>query len=239
MTAVGIAGLVPILVMYLYLDFEDQTGNEAEGQQPASTVAGGMKLLLRVPMMLLFLFFVLFSMSLIGLQSFTPTALVKLRDVPLAIANIALAGFLIGAPLGIIAGGIIADKIRRHSAMATGGIIISAATVLGFALLDPPVDWLVMILFLAGFWFGIALPSRDLVVRSITPPGASGKVFGFVYSGLDVGAAISPVLFGWLVDIGHPLWIFLFAPAFMVMSAGVIVVCERLGLPTGRGSAPG
>ena len=123
--------------------------------------------------------------------------------------------------------------------MATGSIIISAATILGFALLQPPVGGLVLTLFFAGFWFGLALPSRDLVVRSVAPPGATGKVFGFVYSGLDVGAAISPVLFGWFVDIGHPLWIFLFAPAFMVMSAGVILMSERQGRRAGRGSAPG
>lgn len=237
--AAGLAGVIPILIMYMYLETKEQADDEAKQQSSDFTFASGAKLLLQGPMLFMFVFFVLFSMSLIGLQSFTPTALVKLRDVPLAMANVALAGFLAGAPVGIIAGGIIADKIKRHSAMATGSIIISAATILGFALLQPPVGGLVLTLFFAGFWFGLALPSRDLVVRSVAPPGATGKVFGFVYSGLDVGAAISPVLFGWFVDIGHPLWIFLFAPAFMVMSAGVILMSERQGRRAGRGSAPG
>ncbi len=227
--AAGLIGIIPVLILAIYGDMRDAVDRGAEDTSQSATINEGVRLLLRPPMLLLLLFFILFSMALIGLQSFTPTALVALRGIPLAMANVALAGFLAGSPLGIIAGGIIADRIKHHSAMATGGIILSAATILGFALLEPPVAGLVLTMFFAGFWFGIALPSRDLVVRSITPPGASGKVFGFVYSGLDAGAAISPVLFGWFVDMGHPLWIFLFTPAFMVMSAGVIVASERLG----------
>ncbi len=227
---VGLAGAVPIAVLLIRMRMEPPSASGAAGVQRdgGSGLAAGVKLLMRAPMVLLFAFFTLMAMALIGLQSFTPTALITLRDMPLATANLALAGFLTGAPAGIIAGGIIADRIVRHDAMATGGLVLCAAMILGIGLLQPAVPGLVVTLFLAGFWFGLALPSRDLLVRSITPPGASGKVFGFVYSGLDTGSAISPVLFGWFVDIGHALWIFLFAPVFLVLSAAVIVGSERV-----------
>jgi MFS family permease len=57
-------------------------------------------------------------------------------------------------------------------------------------------------------------------------------VFGFVYSGLDTGAAISPVLFGWLVDIGHAMWIFAFVSLFMVSAASTILLSQRLARQT-------
>src|SRR3546814_19488015 len=60
----------------------------------------------------------------------------------------------------------------------------------------------------AGTLQGSLLPSRDLLVRSVAPPGEIGKVFGFVSSGLGIGGAITPVLYGWLMDNGDPRWIF-------------------------------
>lgn len=226
----GLAGAVPVAVLLMRMRMEPAFAAAAAGVQAdgASGLAAGVKILMQAPMVLLFAFFVLMAMALIGLQSFTPTALITLRDMPLATANLALAGFLTGAPAGIIAGGIIADRIVRHDAMATAGLVLCAAMILGIGLMQPAVPGLVVAFFMAGFWFGLALPSRDLLVRSITPPGASGKVFGFVYSGLDTGSAMSPVLFGWFVDTGHALWIFLFAPAFLALSAAVIVVAERV-----------
>ncbi len=228
--ATGLAGIVPVLLLQMRIE-AGPAGGTAEKPAPASAdegVATGMRLLLQPAMLMLFCFFILFAMSLIGLQSFTPTALIVLRDVSFSTANLALAGFLLGSPLGILAGGVIADRIRRHSAMACGGITLSALAVLAIGVLEPPVAVLAAIFFVSGFCFGSALPSRDMVVRSVTPPGSSGKVFGFVYSGLDIGAAVSPVLFGWFVDIGHPSWIFLFAPVFLIMSVAVIVLSERL-----------
>ncbi len=60
----------------------------------------------------------------------------------------------------------------------------------------------------AGFAAGLTNPSRDLIVRASTPPGATGKVYGFVYSGLDVGSMVTPVFFGWLLDRGQPPAVF-------------------------------
>jgi MFS family permease len=62
------------------------------------------------------------------------------------------------------------------------------------------------------------MPSRDMLVRSVTPPGAMGKVFGFVSSGFSIGGIVSPLLFGFLLDSGHPSTVFYVVAAFMVIS---------------------
>jgi MFS transporter, FSR family, fosmidomycin resistance protein len=71
---------------------------------------------------------------------------------------------------------------------------------------------------LVGFCLGCTQPSRDMLVRGATPPGASGKVYGFVYSGLDAGSALSPFLFGWLMDRGAPRTIFVLAAVAMLLT---------------------
>jgi hypothetical protein len=57
-----------------------------------------------------------------------------------------------------------------------------------------------------GFCTGVAGPSRDLLVRRAAltrfGQGAFGRVYGLVYSGVDVGFAIAPVAFGRLLDRG-------------------------------------
>ena len=55
-----------------------------------------------------------------------------------------------------------------------------------------------------GYSTGIAGPSRDLLVRRAATSrfgqAAYGRVYGFVYSGLDSGLALAPLLFGGLMD---------------------------------------
>jgi MFS transporter, FSR family, fosmidomycin resistance protein len=86
---------------------------------------------------------------------------------------------------------------------------------------------LVLALFaLIGMMQGSVRTSRDMMVRTVTPPGSTGRVFAFVMTGLNVGAAITPVLFGLLLDLGEPQLVFLLLSAFLVAAAGVIVLAQ-------------
>jgi MFS family permease len=76
----------------------------------------------------------------------------------------------------------------------------------------------------AGFASGMVAPSRDLIVRASTPPGAAGRVFGFVYSGLDVGAFATPVFYGWMLDHSLPQAVFYTVFGFTVLAALTIVL---------------
>jgi MFS family permease len=73
-------------------------------------------------------------------------------------------------------------------------------------------------------------PSRDMLVRAITPPAAAGRIFGFVYSGLDAGSAVAPLLFGWLIDHGLPSAIFT-ANAVLVLLAVASILSFRRAMP--------
>ena len=129
--------------------------------------------------------------------TFGVAGMVTLYHAPVALATSALTAFLVGGAAGILTGGYIAGRARRHDLVAAGGMLAAALAVLllasgslGQALIAPT-------LALAGFCSGLTNPSRDLLVRGATPPGASGKVYGFVYSGLDVGSMATPVIYGW------------------------------------------
>jgi dipeptide/tripeptide permease len=64
-------------------------------------------------------------------------------------------------------------------------------------------------------------------VRNATPPGASGKVFGFVYSGLDIGSFVAPPLFGVLMNSGLPAVIFWIAVGLYTFNAGMVMLIRN------------
>jgi len=86
----------------------------------------------------------------------------------------------------------------------------------------------------AGFAGGLTNPSRDLIVRASTPAGATGRVYGFVYSGLDVGSMVTPVIFGWLIDRGQPAAVFYTVVA--VLAVSILTVLQLPGRRLNAGS---
>ena len=115
----------------------------------------------------------------------------------------------------------------------------------------PILVWsVVLAVALSGFSSGMAIPSRDMIVRAATPPGSFGKVFGFVTTGLHVGGMISPLIFGQFLDHGHPRAVFLFIAScafaavltvVFVVSSGLTPAANSLAAeePIGWGAVPG
>ncbi len=92
-----------------------------------------------------------------------------------------------------------------------------------------PLSLISVVMALTGFSMGITAPSRDMLVRAATPRGSSGKVFGFVYSGLDLGALVAPPVYGWLLDRREPRTMFVvIAGVMLVMIATVVQVRRRV-----------
>ena len=182
---------------------------KADSQQPGATsVSGQLQVLARVVVVACFLLFCLSAMGQIGLQTFTASALFNLFQTPLTVGNGAVTAFLLATCLGILSGGVIADRTTHHQGLAMTCLAVPAVAgvIPGFVSLDTVGLWLVFVV--VGLGFGIQIPLRDMLVRAVAPRHSSGKVFGFVYSGLDVGGMITPVLFGWLVDHHHIPWMF-------------------------------
>ena len=110
-------------------------------------------------------------------------------------------------------------------------MFLGAVATLVIASAAPPLALLPVVMALAGFCLGATSPSRDMLVRAATPPGASGKVYGFVYSGLDLGSSLTPLLFGWLLDRGEPRMIFFASAVFMLLTIATVVQVRRHAAP--------
>jgi MFS family permease len=175
-------------------------------------------LLASTPILLCFAYFVLLSVALIGNQTFMPAALNRLYGISLESGNAALTAYLLAGSVGILAGGILADRTRRHERIVALGLLVAAGFVLAVGTVALPDIVIVVFVALAGFMTGTTTPSRDMLVRSATPPGATGKVFGFVYSGLDLGSALTPPMLGFFLDQGQPRLVFVLSAAALALT---------------------
>lgn len=164
--------------------------------------------LLAAPVLLCFFFFALHSAGLGALQNFGVAAMKEQYGVAPAFGSSALTAYLLATAAGMLAAGLLAARVTRHDVMAATGFAIAATIALLIATSAVPAALLPVVLALSGFAVGFTYPSRDLIVRASTPPGATGRVFGFVYSGLDLGSLATPVLCGWLMDNGQPQGVF-------------------------------
>lgn len=157
--------------------------------------------ILRMPVVVLgFGFFFLTSLASSGVQQFAISAFNEGYGVTLALATLALAFYQGGMIAGNVVGGIYADRTRNHQLTAMVGVAVAAVFSFGAAWSALPFPVTIVCLVLAGAAFGVVLPSRDVLIREVAPAGGLGKVFGAVYSGLDVGALIGPLIFGMLLD---------------------------------------
>jgi MFS family permease len=182
------------------------------------------RVLLAPPVILCFVYFALFAAGLAGLQSFGVSAMVEQYRVAATAASAALTSYLVAAAAGILAGGFVAARTSRHDYVAAAGMAVSALATLLVAMGQVPAAGLAAALAIAGFAAGVVAPSRDLIVRASTPPGAAGRVFGFVYSGLDVGSFATPVFYGWMLDHHMPQAVFYTVSAFTALSVLTIVL---------------
>jgi MFS family permease len=173
--------------------------------------------------------FVMLSLSGTSIQNFSVSALVSGYDVPLVLANGALTAFLFASAFGVLAGGALADRTRHHGTVAAIALSLAALLVAAVALFSIQGVLLVIILGLAGLLFGLIAPSRDMLVRAAAPIGAEGRVFGIVSTGFNIGGAVGPVLFGWLLDSGRPEGIFWSAVLFMLFTVVISLLQERRG----------
>jgi MFS transporter, FSR family, fosmidomycin resistance protein len=149
-----------------------------------------------------FAFFFFYAMALSGVQAFAPEAARILHEVPTQWAGMCLTIYMVCSAMGMVAGGFLAaDPTRCERIVGAGfGVAACIALMLGYA--DLPALAVPVLFGAMGIGAGVAGPSRDLIVKRSAPEGATGRVYGVVYSGLDIGQAVAPLVFGALMD-GH------------------------------------
>jgi MFS transporter, FSR family, fosmidomycin resistance protein len=161
-------------------------------------------LLLSRSVLMFFAFFMVTAMAGAGVQSWLITILHQVHGLALAAASSALTGYMVGQIGGVLVGGWIADRTDRHLPIVIA-LTIGAAVLLLLVGVVPLSEWATIgVLFVCGLTTGARNTPRDVMVKDAAPPGQIGKVFGFVSSGMSLGAAVMPVPYGMLIDAGRP-----------------------------------
>ncbi len=234
-TGAALIGAIPGLVLAALVLGHRRTLADHRAEVRSAAAADGAKagfgLFLQSAILLCFVYFALIAVNTVGIQQMAVPAWTEMFGVSERYAALCLIVFMVGSAVGMFAGGFFADNVKRHDLVASGGLLVAAALTVPIATLAVSPTLLLPLLALTGFAGGATNPSRDMIVRNATPPGASGKVFGFVYSGLDVGSLLGPPLFGYLMDLHLPAAIFWIAIVLYVINAGMVLTIRQASAP--------
>jgi MFS family permease len=205
------AGLIALLSIATLLWARPLLDDDRPKVGVGATAPGRSFAFLNTPVIwLAFAFFLLITAAFAGLQSFSAPVLGGIYGITLAAAVAGMTGYLLGSAAGMVVGGIVAAKVQTHD-RTVGFALVGAALFAAALATGLPPAWSVIPLMVGiGVGVGISGPSRDLLVRRIATNSlaggnaspAFGRVYGFVYSGLDVGMALGPLAFGALLDAG-------------------------------------
>jgi len=220
------AAIVLLLMLWGRQAIDDRLGQwAAEPVKPAPSAAGAaparpehaMAFLKLPSVWLCFSFFFWTTVALSSIQSFASPALQSLYGLPLAYTSLVVTGYMLCGAVGMVMGGFLVARVERLEKIIAANLLLSALLLLlvgsqvlgGLAALA--------ITALAGLGIGLAGPSRDMLIKRAAPPGATGRVYGTVYSGLDLGFALAAPLLGRMMDGGHAAGIFGVAAAALVV----------------------
>jgi FSR family fosmidomycin resistance protein-like MFS transporter len=235
----GLWALFVLAVLWLQRDaIDDRSGSWAQDKAAAAPGAPPAALehplaFLRLPSVwMCFSFFFFSTCALAAVQSFASPALQKMYGLPLGITSFVVTGYMLCGVAGMVAGGFLAARAKHLERMIGGCLALAAVLLIAAGSGWLPGIAAAVVAALAGFGTGLAGPSRDMLIKRAAPPGATGRVYGTVYSGLDIGFAISAPVFGALLDHGSPSMVF--HGAALALLAGV-ASASLVGLQVARG----
>lgn len=196
-------------------------GAAAAGHAGHAAVAEHPLAFLRLPSVwLCFSFFFWSTSALSAIQSFSSPALQQLAGLPLSVTSLVVSGYMLFGAVGIVIGGFLAAQSERLEKIIATYLLMSAALLALVGTGVVPGVMAAVLTAVAGFGTGLAGPSRDMLIKQAAPPGATGRVYGTVYSGLDLGFALAAPVFGALLDRGSPSAVFY--GAALTLTVGVI-----------------
>jgi MFS family permease len=233
--ALIVAGAIGVFVALLLLvaGIPDAGAKHA----PASQAKVSTRSLLTPALIVLTAFFTLLGLSNSGIANFGVVALMNSYGTSFSTANIALTAYLGASAVGVLAGGFLADRTRRHGQVAAVCFAINTAIVLMIALVTLPAIALTLTMTTAGFLSGVIAPSRDMLVREAAPRGAAGRAFGIVSTGFNFSGIASPLLFGWIMDQNMPRLVFVASAGFMALTVVLAFFTERKSTASGNANA--
>jgi FSR family fosmidomycin resistance protein-like MFS transporter len=235
----GFAILVLLLTQWSSLKDDALTPKrrkEKEANGEKEKMGDHARLLFSRPVLVLFAFFAMSTLAGNGLHAFAIPALNALHGTSAIDAGFAVSTYMLVSSFAVLAGGFIADNIQRQDRFAALIYSISIVTVLLITYFSVHYALLVFFFGLTGFCHGVIRPARDMMVREVTPEGSSGKVFGFIFTGQNVGGGIAPIILGFVLDNFPPQYIFFTSIIFMALCVGTILL-PRGPMTKRRGAA--
>jgi FSR family fosmidomycin resistance protein-like MFS transporter len=224
------AGVLGFAVAAILLAVPEDAAAPAAAPPRATAAAqspAGWRLLMSPPIVLNLVFFALLALMSGGMYNYSVVALNSLYGTAVAVGNTALSGHLLLASIGVLAGGLLVGRTKRHGLVAALGLGAIALFTLLIAYVDLGTLPLIAAMTACGFFYGVIMPSRDMIVRDVTPPGSFGKVFGFVTTGFNIGGIVSPLIFGAIMDGSSPRLVFLGVAAFSLLAIVTVVTRPR------------
>jgi MFS family permease len=177
-----------------------------------------------------FLFFACTSMALSAVQNYTIPMLGDVYGIDKVLAGTTLSAYMIAAAVGMAAGGFLAGATPNSERVVAVSLILAGLLLVILAWGGVPPVFAMALVGLAGFCSGVSSPSRDMLIRRVTPKGATGTVYGLVYSGMDVGSSLAPVGFGMMLDGGFSQGPWFGAATGFVVAAGLAVWVARCAM---------
>jgi MFS family permease len=187
------------------------------------------QLLLSPPVLLNMLFFILIAVTTGAIQNYGIVALGALWGTPLSIATTAITAYLALSAFAVLVGGMLSARTDRHDLIAIIGLALNGIAIVPVAFFDLGAAALIGLMAFSGFFNGVFQPSRDMLVRAVTPPGSFGKVFGFVTTGFNIGGVISPPIFGWLMDHHQPHTLLVAGAACAFIAIPIVMMTAAQG----------
>lgn len=176
---------------------------------------------------LCFSFFFWSTAALSAIQSFASPALNQLYGLPLSITAFVVTGYMIFGAAGMVLGGFLVTRVERLERTIALALMAAAALMVVGGLGWLPGYAAAVVIALAGFGIGLAGPSRDMLIKRAAPPGATGRVYGTVYSGLDLGFAMAAPVFGAIMDHGMSAGVFHGAALALLLGVGSAALVGR------------
>ncbi|WP_435180396.1 MFS transporter [Halorussus sp. AFM4] len=226
--SVGGAGVLYAAVAALTLDspYRRQLA-AAPASDDGGTIRDALSTVWSPPVLLLLCFFVALTMASKGVQTFTAVLVSTVYGLPESVGNLTLTGFFAGASVGILTGGVVADRFDPRRTIVSA-LAVSGAGTLALTLGPVPSHPVASVggFAVIGFVMGLAYPSRDRLVSRYTPSGSTGKGFGLIFTGASVGGLVGPALLGGVTDATTVTVTFVLVAAFF-LAAGFVAFALR------------
>ncbi len=227
--ALGGFGMLMVVALWARGGLLSGTGEAGSAGHRAEAVGwrDGLSLLLSRPMLMCFAFFAVLTMAFSGVRIYTVAAMHEIYGASPAEGTLVLTAFTAGIIGGMLAGGLVADRYGPRVLVAALGLVGASALLLLVGTGVLPMVLAGGALCGAGFMRGFVQGVRDLMVFRSTPDGAHGKAFGFVSTGSHLGQAVMPLVFGTVMDMGRPSWVFAIAAVLSLAALATFATARR------------